>query len=65
MGDRAHRRGALADVVGVVGEVDWHVRVVRTDLLERVLVGVAELGAVGTHQNCVGVDQIQQTVVMF
>ena len=30
--------------------------------MERVLVGVAELGAVGTPQNGTGVDQIQQAV---
>ena len=54
--------GALADEIGVVREMDRYFGVVRTDLLERVLVGVMELGAVGAHQDGTRVDQCQQTV---
>ncbi len=57
--------GAQADVFGVVGEVDRYLGVVRTDLLESVLVGVVELGAVGADQDGTGIDEFQKTSVMF
>ena len=47
---------------GVVREVDRHLGIVRAELFESVLVRVVELGAVGTHEDCAGVDEVEEIV---